>query len=96
MEYGVLTSRGPCKTFPNFTLSASGWMAFGRFFFHSDMLPPDSLALANEFLCGVVETLDQQCSDSAEQPDTNALASAAHATRMARSLVEHALTRLRS
>jgi len=52
--------------------------------------------LANEFLCGVVETLDQQCSDSAEQPDTNALASAAQATRMARSLVEHALTRLRS
>ncbi|VVM86971.1 hypothetical protein PS631_02637 [Pseudomonas fluorescens] len=60
------------------------------------MLPADSLALANEFLCGVVETLDQQCSDSAEQPDTNALASATQATRMARSLVEHALTRLRS
>lgn len=67
-----------------------------HFSVHSDMLPPDSLALANEFLCGVAETLDQQCSDSAEQPDLNALASAAHATRMARTLVEHALTRLRS
>nr|WP_314875047.1 hypothetical protein [uncultured Pseudomonas sp.] len=63
---------------------------------HSDMLPADSLALANEFLCGVVDTLDQQCQKAPDEADLNALTSAAHATRMARTLVKHALTKLHS
>ncbi|MGV2834356.1 hypothetical protein [Pseudomonas shirazensis] len=67
-----------------------------HFSVHSDMLPSDSLTLANEFLSGVVDILDQQCQETPHEPDLNALASAAHATRMARTLVEHALTKLHS
>ncbi|CAM3812491.1 hypothetical protein CCOS865_05426 [Pseudomonas reidholzensis] len=61
---------------------------------HSDMTPPDSLTLASEFLSGVIETLETHCSEQADAPDPNAIASAAHATKMARTLVEHALSRL--
>ncbi|HDS1734017.1 hypothetical protein [Pseudomonas sp. BP8] len=65
-----------------------------HFSVHSHMIPPDSLALASEFLNGVIETLEAHCCQDADEPDPNALASAAHVIKMARTLIEHALSRL--
>lgn len=61
---------------------------------HSDLIPPDALALASELLSGVTQTLDEHCRSRAGEQGLGMLSNAAHSADMARTLVEHALARL--
>lgn len=64
------------------------------FSIHSDLIPPDALALASEILRGVVQTIDEHCCSQAGERSLGMLSNASHSTETARALVEHALSRL--
>lgn len=64
------------------------------FSIHSDLIPPDALALASELLRGVAQTIDEHCRSQAGERGLGMLSNAAHSAETARALVEHALNRL--
>lgn len=64
------------------------------FTLHSDLIPPDALALASELMRGVAETIDEYCRASAGIPGLQMLANAAYSAETAQALTEHALKRL--
>ncbi|MDF0731701.1 hypothetical protein P0Y43_13370 [Pseudomonas entomophila] len=61
---------------------------------HPDLSPPDALAVANELLLGIAETLDEYCRANAGLPGLNRLTNAGHSADTAHTLIEHALARL--
>jgi hypothetical protein len=64
------------------------------FSIHSDLIPPDALALASELMRGVAQTIDEHCRSLANEQGAGMLSNASHSAEMARALVEHALNRL--
>ena len=64
------------------------------FSIHSDLIPPDALALASELMRGVAQTIDEHCHSQAGERGMGMLSNASHSAEMARALVEHALNRL--
>ena len=64
------------------------------FSIHSDMIPPDALALASELMRGVAQTIDEHCRSQAGERGIGMLSNASHSAETARALVEHALNRL--
>ncbi|HKS11587.1 MAG TPA: hypothetical protein VJS90_00980 [Pseudomonas sp.] len=64
------------------------------FSIHSDLIPPDALALASELLRGVTQTIDEHCRSRAGEGGLGMLSNASHSAETARSLIEHALNRL--
>ena len=61
---------------------------------HSDLIPPDALALASEMMHGIAQTLDEYCRSQAGERGIGMLSNASHSAETARALVEHALNRL--
>jgi hypothetical protein len=64
------------------------------FSIHSDLIPPDALALASELMRGVAQTIDEHCHSQAGERGMGMLSNASHSAEIARALVEHALNRL--
>ncbi|CAG8865205.1 hypothetical protein PS627_01157 [Pseudomonas fluorescens] len=64
------------------------------FSIHSDIIPPDALALASELLQGIAQTIDEHCRSQAGKRGLGMLSNASHSAETARALVEHALARL--
>ncbi|MBA1201522.1 hypothetical protein G7009_07075 [Pseudomonas capeferrum] len=74
---------------PPFTLITNPYFSI-----HSDLIPPDALALASELLCGVTQTIEEHCRSQAGKHGLGMLSNASHSAEMARTLIEHALARL--
>ncbi|CAG8870089.1 hypothetical protein PS627_03845 [Pseudomonas fluorescens] len=64
------------------------------FSIHSDLIPPDALALASELLHGIAQTIDEHCRAQSGERGIGMLSNASHSAETARALVEHALNRL--
>lgn len=61
---------------------------------HPDLIPPDALAIANDLLLSINQTLTEYCRTHPGAPGLNTLSNAATSANTASTLIQHALTRL--